>query len=473
MKPPISARIAWLILAVGLLASLAVVFQAMPPVAAQSDAGTIAYVRYNDETGDEVWLIEPDGSNNRRIYTVGKPDPESVFYILGLAWRPDAAEIAFNSNHEATCSLYESDIYAIQPDGGGYRRITNAPACDQLANYPKGSVRVEVQNWTGYTQMFNIYLQGAPSIQGIYLAPAATGVVTFNDVADFGDSHPQFAVAVWGRARWFGSASADVQPGATVDATPSLDLTAYGYHEEIFAKSPTWHSDGSKLGYIFSTGILRQIESNSPLGAYGESLLADGARTPLYISDLAWSPQPALADQLLYKALDFSGSGIYSVTAGSHDRGELLVSIGALDSFLGLAWLPDGSGFVYALTEDYEQKSNLFEYNFASRQVTRLTNFTDEYVGHPSVSPSGQEIVFVRSPGLQDAPVDLWVMSRNGTEMRRLVENGHLPAWSLRQPQMPTVTPTPSTSPTSEPSPTPTATVSGTDQTLYLPLTVR
>src|SRR4051794_20547401 len=153
MQPYVFAPVSWRILAVTLLASLSMLFQAMPAVAAHSDAGTIAYVRYNNETGDEIWLINPDGSDNHRIYSVGKPDPEGVFYILGLDWRPDASEIAFTSNHEATCSLYESDLYAIQPNGSGYRRITNAPTCTELAGYPKGSVRVEVQNWTGATQM--------------------------------------------------------------------------------------------------------------------------------------------------------------------------------------------------------------------------------------------------------------------------------------------------------------------------------
>jgi hypothetical protein len=498
MKLPFSARISWSILAVSLLASLTVLFQAMPPVAAQSAEGTIAYVRYNDETGDEIWLLEPDGTNNRRIYSTGKPDPEGVAYIFRLAWRPDAAEIAFSSSHEMTCSLYESDIYAIHPDGSGYRRITNAPACDDLANYPKGSVRVEVQNWTGRTEMFYIYLQGAPSIQGVYLAPAATGVVTFNGVADFGDGYPQFAVAAWGHARWFGSASADVQPGTTVDATPSLSLTAYGYSEEIFTKSPTWRSDGSKLGYIFSVGILRQIEAGPPPGLYGEPLLAGDAQTPLYISNLAWSPQPALADQLLYEGLDIGGTGIYSVTAGSQDRGELVLPLGYWDDLLGLAWLPDGSGFVYAMTEDYNVRSNLFEYNFASGQVARLTDFTDEYVGYPSVSPGGQQIVFVRSSGLQGAATDLWVVNRDGSGLRLLVENGHLPTWSLQAPVMPTNTPMPSstptatlaitprpadtitptpttspTSPTSGPLPAPTATPWATDDKLYLPVSIR
>ena len=66
-----------------------------------------------------------------------------------LAWRPDGRELAFSSEHEEACSLYESDVYAIGYDGAGYRRVTNSPACAALAGLPKGSVKVNVTNSAG------------------------------------------------------------------------------------------------------------------------------------------------------------------------------------------------------------------------------------------------------------------------------------------------------------------------------------
>jgi len=65
-----------------------------------------------------------------------------------LAWRPDGRELAFTSEHEMACSCYDSDIYVIGYNGGGYRRVTNSPACAALAGLPKGSVRVNVNNYT-------------------------------------------------------------------------------------------------------------------------------------------------------------------------------------------------------------------------------------------------------------------------------------------------------------------------------------
>ena len=96
-----------------------------------ADEGVIAYVKRS--TGD-IHVISPDGTNDRLLWT--NPDPDHT--PIHLAWRPDGRELAFSSQHEWTCSFYDSDVYAIRSDGTGYRRITNAPACAELAGLPKG-----------------------------------------------------------------------------------------------------------------------------------------------------------------------------------------------------------------------------------------------------------------------------------------------------------------------------------------------
>lgn len=50
--------------------------------------GTIAYVR----DGVEIRAVEPDGANDRRLWT--HPDAKKPLGIDSLAWSPDGKEIA-------------------------------------------------------------------------------------------------------------------------------------------------------------------------------------------------------------------------------------------------------------------------------------------------------------------------------------------------------------------------------------------
>jgi hypothetical protein len=61
--------------------------------------GTIAYIR----GGTEIRLIEPDGKNDRRLWT--HPDASFNLALNDLAWRPDGKELAFSSSH-ASARLY-------------------------------------------------------------------------------------------------------------------------------------------------------------------------------------------------------------------------------------------------------------------------------------------------------------------------------------------------------------------------------
>ena len=102
--------------------------------------GTIAYVR----DGTEIRLIDPDGTNDRRLWT--HPDAKKQLGIDSLAWRPDAKELAFSSRHAAASSLYDADLYVVRPDGSGLRKLTNAPDRAEFTKFPKGTVSVTFRN---------------------------------------------------------------------------------------------------------------------------------------------------------------------------------------------------------------------------------------------------------------------------------------------------------------------------------------
>jgi Tol biopolymer transport system component len=179
---------------------------------------------------------------------------------------------------------------------------------------------------------------------------------------------------------------------------------------------------------------------------------------------LDWGPTPARANQLLYAS--YLNSGIYQVSEGSDNTGTELIDTG-IDQVIDVQWLPDGSGFLFTQAGDFRTNANIFHYDLASTTVTPLTTFTNEFAIDLSPSPDGQSIVFERSATLDLTSGDLWIMQRDGTNLRLLVENGLRPSWSLQAPQLPTPTATPDPQATTTPAPTPTG-----QSAVYLP-TVR
>lgn len=407
-------------------------FDGTPPL-----HNTVAYVR--GDTADEIRLVNPDGTGDRALWAHGQADPEEVYAVWSLAWRPDAKALTFASTHENPCSLNHADIFALGADGAGYRRVTEAPACADLAAYPKGTVQVPVENPSFDTFVGFVYFQGAPGIQQVSLPPGGSGVVTFENVADFGsgDEGLQIATVIVGSSRAISVGTAvDVQAGGTVTTAP---LTVYTPYVSWEAHSPTWHSSGSRLGYILNFNSVRQIASNPGPLDFGEELQTDSSQMPDFASLLAWGPI-SRADELLYAGnIAYDSEGIYLLTEGSATAGERLVAYESFEAVLGLAWLPDGSGFVYSVTEgDYfgeDRGANLFAYDFASRQATRITNFSGEFAGMLGVSSDGQSIVFERAAEMEELGYalvnpDLWIVGRDGRGLRLLVENARAPAWS-------------------------------------------
>lgn len=212
-------------------------------VTAAVNRGTIAYIR----GGAEIHLIEPDSTNDRRIWTHPRPETAETMGINGLAWRPDGKEIAFSSGHEAPYSLYQSDLYVIKPDGSGLRKVTNPPARSEFAHYPKGNVSVTVRNgalgFAAPSSSFIVYVAGAEEPQSVALPPGSSRTLTFQSVADFGD-HPQPVVAMFGKSRWF-IPGVDVQAGRTVDAGV-LNISGKGL-ENFGAFGVAWRSDATEL----------------------------------------------------------------------------------------------------------------------------------------------------------------------------------------------------------------------------------
>src|SRR5690606_35809592 len=252
------------------------------------------------------------------------------------------------------CSLLHSDIYVVGADGTGYGRVTQAPACAELASYPQATVNVPIENPSFDSYFGFMYFQGASEAKVVSLPPMGHGVVTFPGVADL---LPGSGEAAWRTATLIGGNGrellfdtlVDVPPGGTVTTSEALVTFSEVPWE---ARTPTWTADGEGISFIYAFGSFYELPYRPPPLAFGTQLVPDGAAVPGSIDFLERGPPAGPADELPFFGLDpFVPRGVYLMEAGSSSAGEPLVPVEDLDMVKGIAWLPDASGFVYSVTE--------------------------------------------------------------------------------------------------------------------------
>ena len=404
----------------------------IPTARAQKDlaprTGTIAYVRGSTE----VRLINADGTNDRQLWT--HPDAKKELGIYDVAWRPDGKELAISSGHAAAYSLYHADLYAIAPDGSGFRKLTNSPDRAEFARYPKGSVSVTLRNEQPiYRQsqassgVFIVYVAGADEPQQITLPPGSTKTILFKNVADFGNT-AQAVVAIWGKYRWF-TPGVDVRAAQTVKA-PVFGISGDGV-DLLGAFRPVWRRDGSRVSYRSGVCTLNSASVKPTPGEY-EYLPLFGGKNPMGTCVWDLGPTAATANQLLYSENSEGDSGIYRIAEGGKHPGEKLTTYSNIPYQLlfDLRWLPDGSGFLFSNQTLMRDSANIFRYDFATRKTTQITRLQNEFTGMFSISPDGEWIVFERSKSLdEDRAIDLWIAPLDGGTPRLLVRNGFSPSW--------------------------------------------
>lgn len=396
--------------------------------ATPSTPGTIAYV---NQGATELHLIQPDGTNDRVIWTEPASSNGLNNALLSPAWRPDSAEVAFVSSHEQTTSLYQTDVYGVAPDGSQFRRMTNPPDSSQLGGFPTATVDVTVANNNLSDSLFFVYVAGAPQMQSVVVSAGNTAVVTFSNVAVF-QGKAQFAVAIDGNYRWIGDEAAQLSPGGT--GTARVDIYAYGGQEYLGARSPVWRSDGQELDDDLGQGCVGE--------AWPESAPPGTTTTPLVnfsqgMCSMDRGPTtPSKNDILYWDNFDFSqgGDGTIDQTTEGATSGTMILDTGYSSYVYDLKYLPDDSGFLFSKKPvAIDEFSNLYRYDFSTQKVTQLTSFTNAFVNHFTISPDGQFVVFehtTQDPISGDVPTDLWMMSVSGANAGLFVANAQFPAWS-------------------------------------------
>lgn len=124
-----------------------------------ADGSRLTFV--SDRDGDlEIYLIEADGSELEQLTS----DPAEDLFP---AWSPDQQQLAFVSERDAGESARDYDgnaeMYMINADGSGLRRLTIDPADDIHPTWsPDGGRIAFASNYDGDFDIYVLDLRGGP-----------------------------------------------------------------------------------------------------------------------------------------------------------------------------------------------------------------------------------------------------------------------------------------------------------------------
>jgi hypothetical protein len=414
----------------------------------------IAYVSPSRDN-QQIRLVNPDGSNDRLLWQV-TPDTDRQNGIGELSWRSDASELAFDSGHDWHRSMYVRDIYSIAPDGTRLRRLTRPPAAFATNTYPEGTVTFILESYTSGD--VELYIEGADQPISFFAEYGYAYPIT-QTLADLGDNVRQ-------HIRLYGSNECHYNEEGWVDVIPGqvtdIGRIWFGYGNGYSCPQtirPTWMYNRNELLYLFSqpdiTGF--QDENNIwrlPGDAAPTSegtLVLDYSQYVLEarLSLVAPGRTPAIADQLLAVVSESPWSTIFKAPIDDAGLREFINwgSCPVLCDITGLAWLPDGSGFVFSLYGDdfssgLEKFSGIYRYTFANQQLTELYRIANQAIGRLDISPDGSQLVFEQSNQLDDTtenywlqplllcPCQLWIINSDGTNAHLFIDDGRGPVWS-------------------------------------------
>jgi WD40 repeat protein len=413
----------------------------------------------------EIHAVSLDGLRDNLLWRIPEAIPPQDG-IGALSWSPDGKAIAFDSAHQWHRSLAVRDIFVLNLESKQLLRPTNPPNPESFAKMPKGTVTVDVETPLGGRKL-EVYVEGAEQ-PVTYISPGGKdNGVQLGNVADFGPGIPQY-VRVYDYllgdqtglpCRFDLAAMADVEPGRTVHAGRMdfmTDMTC------PITSSPAWGADGKAVLFLFSepkrvapspVNIWQTPVVEGPLKEPVMSRLLDMAAWMMDTQEIfaiAAYPLPEFSYYVL-RIAEGAGASI-RIADTRHPRELATLNLGVPDCawchIFGIAWLPDGSGFLFSRHERPAAGQNfsgaLYRYDIMTRRTKEIMRLSNELIGRLSVSPDGKQVAFERSAALDDAypiaytplhgsrllcPCSIWVAGIEGSSPHRIVADGRAPAW--------------------------------------------
>ena len=434
------------------------------PLRADTDSGTvIAYISSSTEN-NEIRLINPDGTQERSFWRT----PSAVHSSQGigtLSWHPKGTKLLFDSGHDWQRSLSIRDLYTVSSDGQRLRRITSPPSPEDYNNYPTGEVTFTLDaSEQGDVQ---VYIVGA-SEPVSYFAKRGNSYQITQTVADFGKGVRQH-IRLYDPEKY--SSSCNYSEEGWIDVVPGKSTDFGRIHFPLFtsdavcpyAFSPSWSYDGSQILYlrleigangyfIHPPNNLWEISANPETNSFGKRILNMNeyvSRGHLYRAIMA--PTAEQSDEMLFLEKGYLGTDdkiVSTTTTNADSQKNLSWATCNFCRILDAAWLPDGSGIIFARHDRHVSLSGtrnegvLYHYSFATHELTEIINLPNEVIGKLAIAPDGRSIVFERGSSMEDTssrvifgekvqcPCELWIVNSDGSGLRQLASDGRSPAWS-------------------------------------------
>ena len=139
-----------------------------------------------------------------------------------------------------------------------------------------------------------------------------------------------------------------------------------------------------------------------------------------------WSPD---GRQIAFVRISEGAASILSVPSlGGQERRLVDVSgpaFTSVDLIPDISWSPDGESLLYAETAAGQEQSHVVRLRLATLEKTTLTLPPPESAGdfHPTLSPDGKELAFVRAAVRSWGGRDVWVQPTSGGAARQLTSD--------------------------------------------------